>query len=105
MNKHLLLVLICVILLGGCYRTGAGNHADEVFTIGLIADVQYADKDDVHQRKYRSSRLKLQEAVDQLNTKKPDMVFHVGDFMRLGKFYGCRAAYGTTKYALFSCSR
>lgn len=56
------------------------GFADQ-FKIGLIADCQYADKPDKGNKKYRTSLHKMEEAVDDINHEKVEMVFHLGDFI------------------------
>lgn len=55
------------------------------YRLGLVADVQYADKDDdVHGgalRYYRQALPKLAAAVDAFNKDRPDSVIHLGDIV------------------------
>ena len=48
---------------------------------GIIADVQYADKDDAGSRNYRGSIDKLAAAVDTFNAQGVDFVINLGDFI------------------------
>ncbi len=62
----------------------------EPFSFGVIADCQYADKDNTeitvmgtehkYYNYYRSSPAKLQEAVDKFNEHELEFVVHLGDF-------------------------
>lgn len=62
-----------------------------LFSFGLVADCQYADRDNAtaissdrrhyHDNRYRSSLDKLKEAIDLFNTKELEFVVHLGDFV------------------------
>jgi UDP-2,3-diacylglucosamine pyrophosphatase LpxH len=49
------------------------------YRFGVIADVQYADKETAGRRHYRTSLQKLDEAVSELNRHSPDFVLQLGD--------------------------
>ena len=51
------------------------------FSIGAIADCQYADEDDNGMRLYRRAPAKLRAAVDHFNTLDLHHVVHLGDFI------------------------
>jgi calcineurin-like phosphoesterase family protein len=51
------------------------------FTVGVIADCQYADHDDEGARLYRQSPAKLAAAVDHFNRLDLAYVLHLGDFI------------------------
>lgn len=55
-----------------------------LFKIGIVADVQYADRDSLGTRYYRLSSEKLEEAVDTFNGQKVDFVCSLGDFINDG---------------------
>lgn len=59
----------------------AQDRAEPLFTFGVIADVQYADRDNAGTRHYRSSPAKLAAAVGVFNQQKPDFVISLGDFI------------------------
>ncbi len=68
--------------LSGCNQITPGDHVQQpVFSFGLIADAQYADKDPVNNRFYRSSLQSLRDAVDTLNLYDLDFVAHLGDLI------------------------
>jgi manganese-dependent ADP-ribose/CDP-alcohol diphosphatase len=52
-----------------------------LFSVGAIADCQYADEDDEGMRLYRRAPAKLKAAVDHFNTLDLDHVVHLGDFI------------------------
>lgn len=52
-----------------------------LFSVGAIADFQYADEDDEGQRMYRRSPAKLKAAVERFNGLDLDHVVHLGDFI------------------------
>ena len=51
------------------------------FTIGLVADVQYADVPPGGQRHYRKSLAKLESCVQELNARSPAFTVHLGDLI------------------------
>lgn len=55
-----------------------------LFRFGILADVQYADRDDTGTRNYRGSLDKLNEAVHAFNARNVDFVIHLGDFINDG---------------------
>lgn len=59
------------------------THAEDGsgFSVGIIADCQYADQPDKGQRRYRSSPLKLRKAVAHLNELDLRYSAHLGDFI------------------------
>lgn len=62
-----------------------------LFSFGLVADCQYADRDDAttissdrrhyHDNRYRSSLGKLKEVVNFFNTQELEFIVHLGDFV------------------------
>lgn len=52
-----------------------------MFSIGAIADSQYADAPDAPPRFYRAALGKLERAVDDLNTRDLKFVAHLGDYI------------------------
>ena len=65
------------LLLGG--RVAAEEQPS--FRFGLIADCQYADRDNSSVRHYRAAAQKLREAVADLNTHELAFVANLGDFI------------------------
>lgn len=55
------------------------------FSFGVIADVQYADKNPAGGRHYRTSLKRLTECVDDLNRRDLEFVIQLGDFIDAGK--------------------
>lgn len=55
-----------------------------LFKIGIVADVQYADRDNAGSRYYRLSPEKLEEAVASFSGQKVDFVCSLGDFINDG---------------------
>jgi len=81
--SHLFILLIIpMIFVSGCNNiTSRDNVQQPVFSFGLIADAQYADKDPVGKRFYRSSLQSLRNAVDTLNLYDLAFVAHLGDLI------------------------
>ena len=62
-----------------------------LFSFGVIADCQYADRDDataissdrrhIHDNRYRLSPSKLEEAIEFFNQNELEFVVHLGDFV------------------------
>jgi manganese-dependent ADP-ribose/CDP-alcohol diphosphatase len=52
-----------------------------LFSIGAIADCQFADEPDAPPRLYSTATVKLAAAVDDLNGRKLSFVVHLGDFI------------------------
>lgn len=61
-----------------------GQHKQESLRIGLIADIQYADKADRDTRFYKASVGKLQESMEAFNEAKVDFTVVLGDFVDEG---------------------
>jgi 3',5'-cyclic AMP phosphodiesterase CpdA len=51
------------------------------FSFGVLADIQYADKDPAGQREYRKSMDKLQACVADLRSEKLEFVIQLGDLV------------------------
>ena len=64
------------------FSGGFGAHGQ--LQIGLIADIQYADKPDRGSRYYRASLDKLRESVSALNEAKVDFTVVLGDLVDEG---------------------
>ncbi|GAA4800431.1 metallophosphoesterase [Olivibacter ginsenosidimutans] len=61
-----------------------GQQAEKPIRFGIIADPQYADKDDHGTRFYRNALQKLDTAVTFLNTQPLDFTVILGDFVDQG---------------------
>ncbi|WP_242202697.1 metallophosphoesterase [Aestuariivivens insulae] len=64
--------------------TACKSHDSEsldYFDVGIIADCQYCNCDNSTARYYKKSTKRLQDAVDELNTKDLNYVIHLGDFI------------------------
>ncbi len=53
---------------------------DEKIRFGILADSHYADRDPAGSRYYREAKLKMREAIKELNDHNLDFVVHLGDF-------------------------
>lgn len=60
------------------------SYATNVTTVAIIADCQFADKEPVGDRFYRSCMSKLDSAVQQINNSEAVAAFHLGDFIDEG---------------------
>ena len=91
--KFVVAVLLLTALAGCWCQDGTkenrgdfkGADMDRTIRFGLIADIQYADKDTAGQRYYRAAMQKLTDCVDQLNERELDFVIQVGDLIDGGK--------------------
>jgi hypothetical protein len=77
-----------------------------LFSFGIITDVQYCDCDPVGTRYYKSSLLKLKEAVETLKNDNPKFVFDLGDLIEKD-FISYKAVYGildTSGLRIYHCT-
>jgi predicted phosphodiesterase len=72
---------LAALALTGCGAEAPDEEADMRLTLGVIADCQYADRDDSGERKYRLASEKLRAAVDDFQGRPLDAVWHLGDFI------------------------
>lgn len=79
---------VTLLFLAGCNTTQQTAHQtpkDKIkehhLHIGLIADPQYADKDDAGNRHYRASLAKLDSAIDHFNQLPVDFTVVMGDLI------------------------
>lgn len=79
LNKNLIICFLVLLFAGNKLFSQTNN--EPLFRFGVMADVQYADREDHGTRYYRSSLNKLAEAVDVFNKEKPDFVVSLGDFI------------------------
>lgn len=77
MNRIQLLILLFA-------ATFAANGQQKPLRIGLIADIQYADKPDKGTRFYRVSLGKLGESITALNEAQADLIVVLGDLVDEG---------------------
>jgi 3',5'-cyclic AMP phosphodiesterase CpdA len=54
-------------------------------TVGMLADVHYADRERVNQRYYRESIAKVEECIEDFNYMEPDFIVQLGDFVDKGE--------------------
>ncbi len=83
MVKDLKQYLLMTMLVFSCANLFA-QVENQPFKIGLIADIQYADKEDAKTRFYRSSIAKLQQAIQALNQEKLVFTVVLGDLVDEG---------------------
>ncbi len=74
------IVLTLLVLLCGCVHIEPPAE-EPILTIGLIADVQYADRITAEGRWYRKSPERLREAVAEINSQNPDFTVQLGDLI------------------------
>jgi manganese-dependent ADP-ribose/CDP-alcohol diphosphatase len=73
--------LVVLLVAGFSLSSFAQKKDNPIFKFGVFADVQYADKDNLGSRHYRSSIGKLKEAMDVLGKEKVAFAFSLGDFV------------------------
>ena len=76
--------LLMLLLLAGCVSSASmsgGDNNPPLFSFGIVADAQYADKDSAGQRHYRSSLKNLDAAVNEFNSRDLKFVVHLGDII------------------------
>lgn len=76
--RHLLLPLTLLALTAGAH---APTPQRPQFSIGAIADAQFAQEPDNGPRLYRTAPAKLAAAITDFNRQKLDFVVHLGDFI------------------------
>jgi len=79
-TRILLLFALLAPLFGGCSKAPPAAPAP-LFRFGLLADVQYADKDDSGTRRYRTSVQRLAECVADLNEQPIEFAVQLGDII------------------------
>ncbi|WP_077341855.1 metallophosphoesterase [Pseudocolwellia agarivorans] len=70
-----------VLLISPSFAQANNMSTDHSFTLGIIADCQYANQPDKGQRLYTSCPKKLEQAVTDLNKHPLKSVIHLGDFI------------------------
>lgn len=83
-NNRIKQVIYGLLLTLGCITASAQPNSKLCLRVGLIADPQYADKDDHGLRLYRSSLEKANEAVATLNKQNVNLTMVVGDLVDQG---------------------
>ena len=81
MPKTSLLVLCLLLVLGCNTTTDKRSQRQEPFAFGVIADIQFGDKDTRGDRHYRESLGKLKECVEELNRRKLAFTIQLGDLI------------------------
>jgi predicted phosphodiesterase len=76
---------VAILLLWTASSAFAQDPEGPLFSFGVIADVQYADKPDAGARHYRSSLKSLETAVARLNEESLRFTVHLGDFIDEGE--------------------
>ena len=61
--------------------TDVGGDSQPLFSFGVVADTQYADRDPAGARHYRSSLTNLARAVEDFNQRDLAFVVHLGDMI------------------------
>lgn len=74
--RYLAVLVICVVS-----AAFAQEPEEPLFSFGVIADVQYADKPDAGARHYQRSLVNLETAVSRLNEEPLRFTVHLGDFI------------------------
>jgi 3',5'-cyclic AMP phosphodiesterase CpdA len=89
MNRTLSFLLVfrralhVAAVLGAIMTTGCTTHRD--FAFGIVADVQYAQKEKAGTREYRAGKDKLARAVEYFNNEKLAFVVQFGDMIDGGE--------------------
>lgn len=86
-------LLLLLPLLATAAPEAAAPAGRPALRIGLVADVQYADKDSEIGRHYRDSLGKLREAVARFNEEKADLLIELGDLVDAGDTVAEETAY------------
>ncbi|WP_245802595.1 metallophosphoesterase [Arenibacter palladensis] len=65
----------------GCGTKDPKTEPNQELAIGIVADCQYCHCESTPSRFYKNSPVKLQNAVDSLNSSPLDYAIHLGDFI------------------------
>jgi 3',5'-cyclic AMP phosphodiesterase CpdA len=65
--------------------TGCNMLGSDKITVGMLADVHYADRERVNQRYYRESIAKVEQCIRDFNSVEPDFIVQLGDFVDKGE--------------------
>lgn len=76
-----LTILAAAALLGGCRLPPEEAKPGRLPAFGVVADIQYGDKDGSASRDYRGSLERLGRCVAELNRQKLDFVIQLGDMI------------------------
>lgn len=85
--RGIILSLLAILSLTACASNDKSIVPKEPlphFSFGVIADVQYCDQESRGVRHYRASLAKLEECVEDLNTRDLAFTIHLGDFIDKG---------------------
>ena len=74
-----ILAITCNFTIGAEPEKKNSPEEKMLFSFGIMADVQWADKEERGARRYRTAITKLKECVADLNTKKLDFTIQLGD--------------------------
>lgn len=83
-RSFLLFVQLMLFVLVGCVSpasTGRSDHERPLFSFGIVADAQYADKAPAGLRHYRASLKNLGAAANEFNSRDLKFVVHLGDII------------------------
>jgi len=76
------LLALCVFCVIGCRpTTGKESRQQKPFSFGVIADIQWGDKETAGERHYRDALDKLRECVDGLNGRDLAFTIQLGDII------------------------
>jgi manganese-dependent ADP-ribose/CDP-alcohol diphosphatase len=76
------MLLLCLLFMAGCSATKiTQSQKQENFSFGVIADIQYADKEAQGSRHYRESLSRLKECVEDLNRRQLAFTIQLGDLI------------------------
>jgi manganese-dependent ADP-ribose/CDP-alcohol diphosphatase len=74
-------ILIFLGMISCDFSSKTEKDQQKLFSFGMMADIQYADKETKGKRFYRESYQKLKLAVQTLNGKKLDFIVQLGDII------------------------
>lgn len=87
LSRSITLSLLAVLSLTACASDDQSTVPQEPlphFSFGVIADVQYCDQESRGVRHYRSSLMKLEECVEDLNSRNLAFTIQLGDLIDKG---------------------
>lgn len=76
----------------GCDNETQTEARDNI-TVGMFTDSHYADREMANNRYYRESQAKVEQAVAEFNSVKPDFVIELGDYVDKGESLAAEMGY------------
>ncbi|MFH0911636.1 MAG: metallophosphoesterase [Planctomycetota bacterium] len=80
-NDALILFSLLLVLAEGCAVAPLISESAPLNTFGVIADIQYADREDIGAVQFRASLKRLPLCIEALKKEQPDFLIQMGDMI------------------------